>query len=167
MKSVHTCPYLPSLISFCLLRNQSGILYWRGLFIMVTIFSTWSNRNSNRVAKHKLCDTVSLDTNRRGLQSLLLKWLKTVKLIVIQKDYNLLIGDYCAHVFAGKKNHFNKICLCPSFPRASSHWWSSWLNIGQLLLHIFKLQHGSATARICAFIMIELSLLTPGYHVDT
>ena len=36
----HTCEYLPSLISFCLLRNQSGILYWRGFCIMVITRST-------------------------------------------------------------------------------------------------------------------------------
>ena len=32
--------YLPSLMSFCLLRNQSGILYWRGFCMMVTTLST-------------------------------------------------------------------------------------------------------------------------------
>lgn len=36
----HTCEYLPSLISFCLLRNQSGILYWRGFCIIVITRST-------------------------------------------------------------------------------------------------------------------------------
>lgn len=34
--------YLPSLTSFCLLRNQSGILYWRGFCMMVTTRSTWT-----------------------------------------------------------------------------------------------------------------------------
>ena len=34
-----TCEYFPSLTSFCLLRNQSGILYWRGFCKMVTIRS--------------------------------------------------------------------------------------------------------------------------------
>ena len=37
---------LPSLISFCLFKNQSGILYCRGLDIMVIIFSTSSSLNS-------------------------------------------------------------------------------------------------------------------------
>ena len=38
--------FLPSLISFCLLRNQSGILYWRGFDMIVIIFSTSSSLNS-------------------------------------------------------------------------------------------------------------------------
>ena len=37
---------LPSLISFCLFKNQLGILYWRGFCIMVTIFSTSSSLSS-------------------------------------------------------------------------------------------------------------------------
>ena len=37
---------LPSLISFCLFKNQSGILYCLGLDIMVIIFSTSSSLNS-------------------------------------------------------------------------------------------------------------------------
>lgn len=36
--------YLPSMMSFCLFKNQSGILYWRGLEMMVTIFSTWKQK---------------------------------------------------------------------------------------------------------------------------
>jgi len=36
----------PSLMSFCLLRNQSGILYWRGFCMIVTILSTSSSDSS-------------------------------------------------------------------------------------------------------------------------
>lgn len=36
--------YLPSLTSFCLLRNQSGILYCRGFCMMVMTRSTWGDR---------------------------------------------------------------------------------------------------------------------------
>lgn len=43
------CPptwlYFPSLTSFCLLRNQSGILYWRGFCMMVTTRSTWRHKD--------------------------------------------------------------------------------------------------------------------------
>lgn len=40
---LHTCEYFPSTISFCLLRNQSGILYCLGFAMIVTIFSTWKH----------------------------------------------------------------------------------------------------------------------------
>jgi len=43
--------YLPSLMSFCLLRNQSGILYWRGFCMMVTTRSTWGNKPSATVPR--------------------------------------------------------------------------------------------------------------------
>lgn len=56
------CPptwlYLPSLTSFCLLRNQSGILYCRGFCMMVTTRSTWEKeRNSNYSFMVKLAFT--------------------------------------------------------------------------------------------------------------
>lgn len=39
--SIHTWLYFPSFTSFCLFKNQSGILYWRGFCIMVITRSTW------------------------------------------------------------------------------------------------------------------------------
>ena len=44
VSAVPTWLYLPSLMSFCLLRNQSGILYWRGFCMMVTTLSTCGHR---------------------------------------------------------------------------------------------------------------------------
>ena len=42
----YTCEYLPSLMSFCLLRNQSGILYCRGFCIIVMTRSKKKKKNS-------------------------------------------------------------------------------------------------------------------------
>ena len=41
----YTCEYLPSLMSFCLLRNQSGILYCLGFCIIVMTRSTCQSKN--------------------------------------------------------------------------------------------------------------------------
>src|SRR5271154_1503368 len=42
MPLARTCESLPSTISRCLLRNQDGILYWVGFWMMVTMRSSSS-----------------------------------------------------------------------------------------------------------------------------
>lgn len=50
--------YFPSLTSFCLLRNQSGILYWRGFCMMVTTRSTWRQKTLFTKCSNSSCLTV-------------------------------------------------------------------------------------------------------------
>lgn len=89
--SVHTWLYFPSLMSFCLLRNQSGILYWRGLLMIVTIFSTWNHTNSVKmfpmirnweIKFYKLSEIISLNNPKEDTQ------VENLSFLYLQKLYN-------------------------------------------------------------------------------
>merc|ERR1719494_1127907 len=71
---------LPSLMSLCLLRNQSGILYWRGFCIMVMSFSVSSSVSSPAL----------LERGMSAFFSTILAYLRPIPLMEVSANMTLV-----------------------------------------------------------------------------